>query len=297
MNYFSFLGEIVTRTKDHHTKVIKENGQMLQYGITASAEIVSEIFRKQSAVKNLNDYFNLFFDTNYKNISDSLLHGKGYKVANGKLEWGSLNNNIGYISIYSFNGFAPKEYSRKQQIDSINYHMEHIISALKDKKAIIVDVSFNFGGYDAASLTLASYFTDKPKLAYTNQVYNNGTFYDESKVYIQPADKITYTKPVYVLMTDISRSQAEVFAMTMKANSNVKLVGTNTLGILSGMLGRSINNFYCTLSNQRLMLPNGKHYEVSGVEPDIKMPIFTKENVFGGQKQTVRKIAQLIENN
>lgn len=85
--------------------------------------------------------------------------------------------------------------------------------------------------------------------------------------------------------------------MTIKANSNVKLVGTNTLGILSGMLGKSVGNFYWTLSNQRLILPNGNYYEVSGVEPDIKMTVFTKENIFGGHKETVRKIVQIIDNN
>jgi hypothetical protein len=292
---FQLLGQIAIRTKDHHTKVINEDGQTMQYQVTPSAEIVSEAFKNQSTVDKLDDYFNLFFTTNYKNISDSLLHGKGSKVANGKLEWGSLNDKIGYISIYSFDGFAPKGYTRKQQIDSINHYMDHIIEALKHKEAIILDVSFNFGGYDAASLTMASYFTDKPKLAYTSQVYNNGAFYDESKVYIHPADKITYAKPVYILMTDISRSQAEGFVMTMKANANVKLVGTNTLGILSSMLGKSVGSFYCTLSNQRLMLPNGKYYEVSGVEPDIRMKVFSKENIFGAHKAAVRKIVEMIE--
>ena len=292
---FKYLGEIVTRTKDQHVKIIAENGQTLQYRITPSAEIVSEVFRNQTDFKKLDDYFNLFFNTNYKNISDSLLHGKGNKAANGKLEWGSLNNNIGYISIYAFDGFAPKGFSRKQQMDSLNFHMEHIITTLKDKEAIIIDISFNFGGFDAASLTLASYFTDKPKLAYISQVYNNGSFYDEAKVYIRPADQVVYTKPVYLLMTDISRSQAEGFAMTMKANSNVKLVGTNTLGILSSMLGKSIGNFYSTLSNQRLLLPNGNYYEVSGVEPDIKLKVFNKENIFGGHKDAVRRIVEIIE--
>jgi carboxyl-terminal processing protease len=291
---FQVLGQIVTLTKDHHTKIIAENGQTLQYRGTPAAEIVSESFKNQSSVSKLDDYFNLFFDTNYKNIADSLLNGMGQKVANGKIEWGHLKNDIGYISIYSFDGFTPKGFTRKQQIDSLNFYMEHIVNSFKETKAIIIDVSFNFGGYEAASLTLASYFTDKPKLAYTSQVYHNGSFYVEDKVYISPV-KIVYTKPVYILMTDISRSQAEGFAMTMKANSNVKLVGTNTLGILSSMLGKSIGNFYSTSSNQRLLLPNGKYYEVTGVEPDVKMTVFSKENIFGGHKNAVRKIIELIE--
>jgi len=294
---FQIMGDVVTLTKDHHTKVIAENGTTLQYRGTPTAEIVKEAFNNQSAVKDLNNFYNHFFGTNYKNISDSLLQGNGEKIANGQLEWGSLNNKIGYISIYSFTNFSKSGLSRKQEIDSLNYYFEHIITSLKDKESIIVDVSFNFGGYDAAFLTIAGFFTNKSQPAYTSQVYNNGKFYDESKIYIYPSRSITYTKPIYLLMTDISRSAAEDFAMAMKALPNVKLVGTNTLGILSSMLGKSIGRFYSTSSNQRLLSPNGKYYEVSGVEPDIKINVFSKENVFGGHKDAVRTLMEIIEKN
>ena len=292
---FQVFGQIVSLTKDQHTKIITENGETLQYRVTPTAEVVSKAFEDQAAVKDLNDYFNLFFNKNYENISDSLLNGKGKKVANGQLEWGSIDNDVGYIAIHSFSNFAPSGFSRKQQIDSLNYQMERIIGTFKEKKAIILDISFNFGGFDAAVLTIASYFTDKRKIAYTSQVFKSGLFYDESRVFIQPANRNVYTKPVYILMTDISRSAAEGFAMTMKANSNVSLVGTSTLGILSSMLGKSIGNFYLTLSNQRLISPNGKYYEVSGVEPDIKMTVFKKDNIFDGHKQAVRKIVKIVE--
>ncbi|MFT3704162.1 MAG: S41 family peptidase [Agriterribacter sp.] len=292
---FQIFGQIVSLTKDHHTKIIAENGETLQYRGTPAAEIVTSVFNKQSKVKNLNEYFNLFFETNYKNISDSLLHGKGSKSANKQIEWGDLNDSIGYISIYSFTDFAPDSFSRKQQIDSINSSMQHIINAMKDKKAIIVDISFNFGGYDAAALSIAGFFADNPTLAYTSQVYNNGTFYNESDVYVQPSEKIQYTKPVYVLMSDISRSAAEGFAMLMKVLPNVKLVGTNTMGILSSMLGKSIGDFYSTSSNQRLLSPEGKYYEVSGVKPGIPITIFSKENILGGHKQAVRELMKIIE--
>jgi C-terminal processing protease CtpA/Prc len=43
------------------------------------------------------------------------------------------------------------------------------------------------------------------------------------------------------------------------------------------------------------MLPNGKYYEVSGVEPDIRMKVFSKENIFGAHKAAVRKIVEMIE--
>ncbi|MEO0526140.1 MAG: S41 family peptidase [Bacteroidota bacterium] len=292
---FHAMGEIAKMTKDQHTKVISENGKALQYSITPAAEIVKEAFKEQSDIKDLNEYFDLFFKTSYKNISDSLLQGNGQKIANNNLEWGHLTKNIGYMNIRSFSGFLSKEFSRKQQIDSLNRYMQDIIKTFEDKDAVIIDVSFNFGGYDATALTIASYFTEEPVFSHKTQVYTNGEFYDEDDVVIRPTYTKAFTKPVYVLMTDISRSAAEGFAMMMNALPNVKLVGTNTLGTLSGMLGKSISNFYTTYSNQRLVDSNGDFFEVSGVEPDIKLKVFSKDDVLQSHKNAVFNLITMIE--
>lgn len=95
-------------------------------------------------------------------------------------------------------------------------------------------------------------------------------------------------------MTDISRSAAEGFAMMMSALPNAKLVGTNTLGTLSGMLGKSISDFYTTYSNQKLVNLNGDFFEVSGVKPDIELEVFEKENIFESHKKAVNNLTKLI---
>ena len=119
-------------------------------------------------------------------------------------------------------------------------------------------------------------------------------FYTEDEVIIYPSE-ISFTKPVYVLMTDISRSAAESFAMMMDVLPNVKLVGTNTLGILSGMLGKSIGDFYTTYSNQRLVNPDGEYFEVTGVIPDIEIKVFPENDVLNGHLYAVREIISLVE--
>ncbi|MEM9391226.1 MAG: S41 family peptidase [Bacteroidota bacterium] len=292
---FEVMGEIATLTRDQHTKVIREDGTSRQYRVTPSAQLVRNAFDKQDSIQDLNEYFGLFFKNNYQNISDSLLQGKGNKMANGKIEWGSLNDDIGYIHLHSLAGFLSREFTRRQQIDSLNSWMKHIVTVLEHKKALIIDVSFNFGGYDATALTVASYFTDTQVFSHTSQVYNNGEFYDEDNVAVYPSDSKSFTKPVYVLMTDISRSAAESFAMMMSALPSVKLVGTPTLGTLSGMLGKSIGSYYTTYSNQRLVTPEGEHYEVTGVQPDIELPIFFEDNIFQSHKIAVRKLAKIIQ--
>lgn len=292
---FESMGKIATRTRDQHTKVIDSVGRRRQYSVTPSALIVQQQFEQQSAIKDLNEYFNVFFQTNALHISDSLLMGQGEKIMNDNIEWGILEGNVGYIKISSFAGYLGREFSRKQQIDSLRFHMDRIIDSLQHTKVMIIDIGFNFGGYDATGLTIAGYFTDEPVFAYASEVYYQGEFYNESNIVIQPAQTIRYSQPVYVLMTDISRSAAESFAMMMDAIPSVQLVGTSTLGILSGMLGKSIASFYTTYSNQRLVNASGDYFEGTGVPPDIPLPVFPEGNVMHGHLEAVRNIVAIIE--
>lgn len=91
------------------------------------------------------------------------------------------------------------------------------------------------------------------------------------------------------------RSAAENFAMMMDVFPNVTLVGTRTLGTLSGMLGKSINEFYTTYSNQRLVNSEGIYFEVTGVIPDIELQVFSEDDVMNGHLNAVRKIVKIIE--
>ena len=291
---FDIMGQIVTLTKDQHTKIIAENGDTKQYRGEPSSRLLKESFETQDTIKTFNEYIDRFFHTNYQNISNHILQCKGKKVANGKIEWGDVTPSIGYISIYSLTRFTSDDIPRGQQLDSLNFYMGEIMKAFRNKKAIIVDVGFNFGGYDAAGLTIASYFTNTQLQAYTAYKFQSGKLYKGTTFSVAPASRYNFTKPVYLLTTDISRSAAESFALQMKTLPNVTAVGTNTLGILSSMLNKSIGEFMLTISNEKYVTPDGKTYEVSGVDPDIRLDIFTKQNMFNGHQDAVKKIVNLI---
>lgn len=292
---FKLMGEIVTLTKDQHTKIISTEGKTIQYSGVPTASLLKEIFDQQKDIKDFNEYINLFFKTNYDNISTGLLKNKGKKCANGKIEWGDLTPEIGYIHIHSLTGFAANSLPRKQHVDTLNYYMSDIMKSLENKSAIIVDVSFNFGGYDAAGLTIASYFTNKPVKVYTKYGFQQGVFHKGSEFTIFPSDAYHFTKPVYVLTTDISRSAAETFLMQMKALPHVKIVGTNSLGIISDMLGKTIGGFYLTLSNEKYVTPKGETFEARGVDVDIKINVFPKESIFTGHRDAVKRVIEIIQ--
>jgi carboxyl-terminal processing protease len=291
---FDVMGQIVTLTKDQHTKVIAENGDTKQYRGEPSSRLLKESFENQDTVKSFNEYIDKFFQRSYQNISNDILKRKGKKVANGKIEWGEVTPSIGYIGIHSLTRFTKDDIPRGQQIDSLSFHMNEIMKAFQNKKAIIVDVGFNFGGYDAAGLTIAGYFTDVRRQAYTAYRFQGGKLYKGTSFSVLPAPRYNFTKPVFLLTTDISRSAAESFALQMKAIPNVTIVGTNTLGILSSMLNKSIGEFILTISNEKYITPEGKNAEVSGVEPDIRLDVFTKENMFNGHRDAVFKVVDII---
>ncbi len=292
---FNLLGEIVTLTKDQHTKIISKENVTRQYSGVPTALLLGEVFKQQDTIKNFNDFIADFFKTNYENISQELLQGKGKKAANGKIEWGDVTPDIGYIHLHSLTGFASSSLPRKQHLDTLNFYIMQIMKSFENKKAIIVDVSFNFGGYDAAGLTVSGYFTDKPIQVYTKYVFQNGVFLKGTDFIVTPSTNYQFTKPVYLLTTDISRSAAESFAMQMKALPNVKLVGTSTLGIISDMLGKSIGEYYLTLSNQKYLTTKGDMFEVKGVDVDIPLTVFPKDNMFNGHRDAVRQIIKIIE--
>ncbi|MEO1451758.1 MAG: S41 family peptidase [Bacteroidota bacterium] len=188
-----------------------------------------------------------------------------------------------------------REFSRKQQIDSIRFWMDQAISSMQETEAMIVDISFNFGGFDAAALAIAGYFPSEPVFAFQNQVFYQGNFYVEDQTVVYPSSNLSYSRPVYVLMSDISRSAAEGFAMMMASMPHVTLVGTPTLGTLSGMLGKSVSDFYTTCSNQRLVNTEGKHFEGIGVQPEIEIELFPRGNVMRGHMEAVRTISRIAK--
>ncbi len=292
---FEVMGEIAILTKDQHTRIVSQEGETRQYRGEPTSRLLKESFDQQKDINNFEHYISEFFYSSYKNISNDVLSGKGKKVANGKIEWGDLTSTIGYIHVHSMARFTSNDLSRNQHIDTLNYHMEQIMKSFQDKKAILIDVSFNFGGYDAAGLTISSYFTDKPVPAYTAYKFQEGEYLKGSLFSVTPAPRYTFTKPVYVLTTDISRSAAESFAVQMKSLPHVKLVGTNTLGILSNGLNKSIGDYWLTLSNEKYLTPQGKMYEVTGVDVDVKLEVFRKEDMFNSHKDAVRQIVEIIE--
>ncbi len=57
----------------------------------------------------------------------------------------------------------------------------------------------------------------------------------------------------------------------------------------------AIGDFYTTYSNQRLIHQDVEFFEVSGVNPDIELKVFRKENILHSHKNALKELIKIIE--
>jgi carboxyl-terminal processing protease len=181
----------------------------------------------------------------------------------GEFSWGTaLNGNIGYMQLFSM---APEDE------ESFEEDLKQAISDLSETHTMILDVRVNGGGDDLVSLKIASHFTSVPFLAFTKRAVDGDGFTEATEVYVEPSEEeYQYDGNVIVIMSGSSGSATEIFVMTMAELPQTTLVGRNTAGGLSDILGRFLpNGWFVGLSDEVYLTPDGTLYEVTGVPPEI----------------------------
>lgn len=120
-------------------------------------------------------------------------------------------------------------------------------------------------------------------------------------IYVEPYkgsdDKgATYTKPVYLVISDITVSAAEIFVLCMKDLPRVKTIGKPTRGALSDILGKSLpNGWDFGLSNEIYLDSSGVCFEAKGIPPNIPMTILDPTKPDLGHAEVILEIAKSIK--
>lgn len=206
-------------------------------------------------------------------------------AAAGAVEWGRLSSSVGYLRINRFTRFAEDDVDRASQLALLDDAMDRALRALGDCQRLVVDVSMNGGGFDAAALTVASHFADRERLAYTITPVNQAI---EARQMLTPATGVRFHGDVHVLTSEITVSAAEAFVLAMRALPQVRQVGETTRGALSGILPKPLpNRFMVKLAGQIIRDANGDIFEGRGVPPARALPVFRGGDVEGGLTATL----------
>lgn len=219
--------------------------------------------------------FTAYIQSEYGKILTNINHAylvSGFRTsANGKVSWGKLDDNIGYLQILEMNGFtAPYQFD--QQVSTIRSVMNDVISDLSVCKKIVIDVRFNSGGLDRVSLEIAGRFSKQAIPVWKIRARNGQELTEPQSIMLQPTGA-TQMQEIVVLTSNFTASAAETFTLAMKELPNVTLIGENTNGIFSTMLSKTLpNGWNVTLSNEYWTDQGNISYEVTGITPDIAAP-------------------------
>lgn len=205
-----------------------------------------------------------------------------------QLHYGILDGNIGYLHFGEFG--MPLGFYRQK--------MPGIMDALKNTKAMIVDIRNHAGGDDEVSRYIAGLFAAERALFMTTRKRNGpdrDDFTTPDHWYVEKQGSGQYTHPVALLTTRWTASAGETFAWAMNTQPHVTQVGDTTAGGFTDVISRELPNgwlYFVGVGDYRNA--NGKSEEGIGVAPQIQV-INTKEDITAGKDKVLEKAIELLK--
>jgi len=193
---------------------------------------------------------------------------KREKISTPSIDYGLLENNVGYILILKFYQDTTLTDFRKAMTEMQAQGMN----------ALVIDLRDCGGGDVLSALQVANLFISDSKLLDIN-------YKDESKNETIVATKgMTYSAkiPIAILTNGYTASASEILAASMRDNGRAILIGSTTYGkgVMQGVaLPGSRDQYKYTLAY--FLPPSGEEIHKKGVEPDIEisLPVLEGEDL------------------
>ncbi|WP_424638644.1 S41 family peptidase [Embleya sp. AB8] len=225
-------------------------------------------------------------------------------LANDRISYADLPGGLGYLRVSGFSGYTPTRTDFAQESAALDQALRSVFTAANTGvggawRGLIVDIRVNHGGKDALGLQLASWLTCTSYLAYTKQARNDPNeptrYTDPQPIDVVPADGPVYTGPVALLTSGASRSAAETFAQALVARPRTTRIGENTQGIFSDVMGCQLpDGLIFGLPNEIYLTAANTTFDGAGIPPDIRMPVFTREEFHRGRDSAFDEAVRLL---
>ena len=178
----------------------------------------------------------------------------------GKILYGRIGGDVGYIRIASFEG------------DGWGSEVDEALGALTGVRGIVVDVRCNSGGLDATAKSVAQRFVDHEGVA-EYVAFRAGAGHEDFgppvAVTIAPAGT-SFSGRVALLTDRGIFSAAEQFVLFMRLAAHLTVVGDTTGGASGRPISRELpNGWSYRLSTWVLYTAAHERYEGIGLPPDL----------------------------
>ncbi|MDX1589737.1 MAG: S41 family peptidase [Oleiphilaceae bacterium] len=224
-------------------------------------------------------------------IHEDYLEGASHQGGSRLLEWGAIRGQAGYLNIRAMAGQSGAIGHPAEDMAAVDELMPRVLQQLGHLPALIVDLRGNGGGYDGVALRLASYLTDRRRLAFSKAARFGAGYTGRQKITLRPAQTAPYGGQIYLLTSELTASAAEIFVLSLLQHPRLTLVGEPTQGILSDTLERHLpNGWFFTLSNELYHSYDGAVYEDVGIPPHIRLPFLARRGRQTGRDPMLERV-------
>lgn len=221
-----------------------------------------------------------------------------HSFCNGRLEFGMLARDVGYLRIRSFSAYVPNN-SFDDGLVALEAALDTIFAGAARWKGFVTDVRINNGGADPYGLAIARRLTAKDYVAYVKEARLDPA--DPSRwtpgqaSWVRVTNRPGFRGRVVHLTGTHSVSAAETFTQAlMNREPAVIRVGQNTQGVFSDVLGRQLpNGWRFGLPNERFVT-NGKSYDGAGIPPTVVVPVFPPSDLASGRDSAIEKALEIL---
>lgn len=168
-----------------------------------------------------------------------------------------LENNIGYISLSSFDDKCAKEF--KDTFNKLN----------KNKiRGLIIDLRNNGGGIVDEALDIADYVLEKDEVMLITRNKNGEEEIEKSN------QKPIVDVPIVIITNENTASASEILAAALKDNNKATIVGEKTFG--KGVIQQLItlsDGSGIKVTTEEYYTPNGNKINKVGITPDKEVSL------------------------
>lgn len=295
------IDEILSELKDGHSYFSDGAESEISYSPRAGTEEkIHAAFSSQDEIADIDEFYEQWRE-NHDLVLNTYIDTSFNKQAlyNGKIELQKLNANLAYLSFKEMYGILGEggiqDFDLSDDVDAIHQIMDSAITAINTTQGLIIDLRFNPGGHDHISLNIFSHFINSDTYIARKRIKTTEGFTDFSDIEVKSAAGEIYLGPIVVLVSDLTTSAAEVFALALLARDNVTFIGENTNGSFSDSLAKSLpNGWTLALSNEQYQDMNGNDYESIGIPVQYQAALFDPEALEKGNDLGLEKAIDIL---
>ena len=295
-NLYTIIEDLALLLEDGHVSIIdEENGIEIESG---ELKLLERLSANLSNDLVLEEGFGVLGDQKINTVLSEYLENV-YEIDDSEnIIWSTINEDIGYINILSMEGYGS---NFDNEISNLNSLLDTVINDINESgvSKLVIDIRFNDGGFDTAALAIASRFIRQEVTYFRKARLGNG-FTENTAFPVTPQGDFQFTGDIVLLTSPFTISAAELFALCLKDEPNVTIVGENTSGAFSTILEHKLpNGAIVGLSSEVYSDAQGEVFEIIGIGPENQenqIPFFLTSDFTENIDSGIERALEILSN-